>query len=54
MSSLNARGGWKFGGSKNESSTAGVITKRVRPPSAEGNVLSSHVAHTLGIASGQC
>ncbi|KAF7980513.1 hypothetical protein HWV62_38030 [Athelia sp. TMB] len=29
MSSLNARGGWKFAGSKNESSTAGVITKRV-------------------------
>ncbi|KAF7985562.1 hypothetical protein HWV62_3827 [Athelia sp. TMB] len=28
MSSLNARGGWKFAGSKNESSTAGVITKR--------------------------
>jgi len=28
MSSLNARGGWKFGGSKNESSTGGVITKR--------------------------
>lgn len=44
MSSLNARGGWKFGGGKNnESSTNGVITKRVCQPYTSSIMLSSFV-----------